>query len=693
MAQYRLSVAIVSRSEGQSVVAAAAYRAGSKLQDERTGEIKDFSRRSWSVLYTRILTPENAPAWMRHRQGLWNGVEFREDRSTRRGTAQLARDIEPSLPHELTHEQHVELVCEFVKDEFVDRGMVADIAIHAPPYRGNGTNHHAHILLTMRHIEDGGFGPKNRDWNEDALLEHWRERWGEYENRALEKYGHEARVDHRSLKDQGIDREPTTHLGPNAQAMEDKGIRTDRGDLNRRIKSNNDNLKLAKKDLADCEKRLAALRQRSAAERMERIQKTVRAVRGIREKPEERQAPTQERPSEPPDRPPRPSTSERMKQIEKTVRHADKIWKEAEARRPTDPEPPPEPEPPSPSPPLQPKDAPYYPAGTPPPVPAGGKAAPMPDDLSKQQDLAAQQEADKQKHAQDEEKAHQDKASKDEADRLQQLRDAETKRVEDSAKQNADRLAAQAEQMRQDHARIQADQARRAQLDAYNAEMAKRAEEARRKEEAERQAKLEDKAKEGPIREASSRYAQALGQNYDIRDPYASLAKSAMAEYAAFRRDREAYDQQIAKSADPQERQRLDLRKRIEGADYLALTGDRIAAQSEIITGRLNSQEAVKERQKATDYRIQAQDLRQQLRELHQDRTPEKEREPERSQPIPEPTRPSRSRSRGANKLDDLIKQQDEKTKAKQQEQEKDPERQKELERERELRRKRDRDR
>ena len=269
---------------------------------------------------------------------------------------------------------------------------------------------------------------------------------------------------------------------------------------------------------------------------------------------------------------------------EKTVRHADKIWKEAEARRPTDPEPPPEPEPPSPSPPLQPKDAPYYPAGTPPPVPAGGKAAPMPDDLSKQQDLAAQQEADKQKHAQDEEKAHQDKASKDEADRLQQLRDAETKRVEDSAKQNADRLAAQAEQMRQDHARIQADQARRAQLDAYNAEMAKRAEEARRKEEAERQAKLEDKAKEGPIREASSRYAQALGQNYDIRDPYASLAKSAMAEYAAFRRDREAYDQQIAKSADPQERQRLDLRKRIEGADYLALTGDRIAAQSEILS-------------------------------------------------------------------------------------------------------------
>src|SRR5271170_3323367 len=208
MAQYRFHATIVCRSEGQSVVAAAAYRAGVKLQDERTAEIKDFSRRSWSVLYTQILTPENAPQWMRDRQRLWNGVEQREDRSTKRGTAQLARNIELSLPNELTHEQHVELVCEFVKAEFVDLGMVADIAIHAPPYRGNGTNHHAHILLTMRDIDDEGvFGNKNRDWNKDELLEHWRERWADSQNRALEKYGHEARVDHRSLEEQGIDRE------------------------------------------------------------------------------------------------------------------------------------------------------------------------------------------------------------------------------------------------------------------------------------------------------------------------------------------------------------------------------------------------------------------------------------------------------------------------------------------------------
>jgi hypothetical protein len=561
----------------------------------------------------------------------------------------------------------------------------------------------------MRDIDDEGvFGNKNRDWNKDELLEHWRERWADSQNRALEKYGHEARVDHRSLEEQGIDREPTTHLGPNAQAMEDMGIRTDRGDQNRRIKSNNDNLNLAKKDLADCEKRLAALRRRAAAERMEQIQKIVRAVKGIREKPEERQAPTQRRPSEPLDQPPRrprPSAAERMEQIQKTVRHADKIWEDAETRRRTDPEPPPEP--PSPSSRLQPKDAPYYPPDTAPPLPAGGKAAPMPDDLSKQQDLAAQQEADKQKHAQDEEKTRQDKAAKDEADRVQKLRDDDNKRIEQLAKQNAEQITAKAEGMRQEYALLHSDMVRKAQFDAHNAAMYRRAEEQKRKDEADRQAKLEEKAKEGPIQDAGARYGQALGQHYDLGNPYGSLAKSAMAEYAAFRRDREAYDQQIAKTADPIERQSLDLRKRIEGAEYLALTGERLAVMSEMITGRRNSQEAVKERQKVTDYRIQAQDLRQQLRDLQREKTPGKETERERSEsrpepkpdpkldPAPGPVKSYRPVSPAPNEYDAIITKQDEVNRAKEQAQQKvkDPEREKELERERELKRKRDRER
>jgi len=362
MADYRLSATIISRSTGRNVVAAAAYRAGEKLRNERSGTVEDYSPRSWSVLYREILTPENAPQWMRDRERLWNAVEHREDRSTKPDTAQLARDLELSLPHEFTHEQRVKLVCDFIKAEFVDRGMVADIAIHAPPRRGDGTNHHAHVLLTMRDIEDGGFGGKNRDWNRDELLDHWRERWADYQNRALEQYGFEARVDHRSLKDQGIDREPTQHLGPDAQAMEDQGKHTDRGDQNRQIKNANDNLALLEKELAASDKRIAELRRQLAAERMAEIQKTVRAVDAAYEKAEHPQAPAPQRPPEPeppapakqPEprppipRPPRPSAAERIQQAQKIIRAVDAAYEKAERPAPS-PDHPPEPEPPAPA--------------------------------------------------------------------------------------------------------------------------------------------------------------------------------------------------------------------------------------------------------------------------------------------------------------------------------------------------------
>jgi hypothetical protein len=143
-----------------------------------------------------------------------------------------------------------------------------------------------------------------------------------------------------------------------------------------------------------------------------------------------------------------------------------------------------------------------------------------------------------------------------------------------------------------------------------------------------------------------------------------------MAEYAAFSRDQAAYDRQIAQTTDPTQRQALDLRKRIEGADYLALTGDRIAVQSEIITGRLNSQEAVKERRKATDWRIKSQDMRQQLRDLHRAPAPEKDRD--RTQPDPrlepKPARAYRPRSRRSGPdLDELTRKADEDRIAKEQ--------------------------
>jgi hypothetical protein len=689
MADYRLHAQIISRSDGKSAVAAAAYRASERILDERTGELKDFTRKR-GVLYTEILTPGNAPEWMRERARLWNGVEHREDKSTRRSSAQLARELQLSLPHELTLEQNLYLVRDFIKKEFVEHGIVADIAIHAPSRHGDGRNYHAHVLLTLREIRPEGFGKKARLWERQELntkrkswdqfeterLVEWRRLWAVYENRALVRYGHEQRVDHRSLEDQGIDREPTTHIGPDANEMERRGIDTDRGDQNRRIKAANDDLALLKSKLTESEKRLAELKQQLADERAEQIQKTVWA--------------------------------------------ADAVWQKAEARWP----PTPEPEPPAPARQVQPQGPPSHPPDSA-PVSPGGKAASMPDnvsELSEQQKRAGEQEAARQKQEQDAEQARQKQAADDqekttealkqqekqsqeqkqEQDRVQQLRDAENKQVEDSAKQNAERIAAQAEQMRLAQQRLDAEQAN---IAAFYAEQNRLAQEDKRRQDAERQAKLEEQAKEGPIRNASYRYGQALGQNYDIRDPYASLAKSAMAEYAAFSRDREAYDRQIAKTADPLERQALDLRKRIEGADYLALTGDRVAVMSEIITGRRNSQEAVKERQKATDWRIKAQDLRQQLRDLQRERAPDKDRQreptpdkdPERTPAQVRPAEASRPPSRPASRStqdDDLIKKQDELQKEKdRQERENDPERQMQQERERELQRKRDRER
>jgi len=571
------------------------------------------------ILYTDILIPVDAPAWMCDREQLWNAVEKAEKRKD----SQLARSIDIALPHELSLQENIELLTGFVKEQFIDRGMLADIAIHAPGRKGDIRNVHAHIALTTREITEDGFGRKEREWNRKTELLEWRKAWADHANRILEREGFEP-INHRSLIDQGIDRDPTTHIGPAGKEMEQRGGTSDRAQQNRDVEAANDNLERALEDLAKSQERLAELL--------------------------------------------------RLKAI---ADHASRVW-EASSGPDTQP--------------LQPQGAQRYPPAQPPPSP-GGKADSMPDDLANQQDLPAQQEADRQRKAQDDELARQAQSAKDEAERIQRLRDDENKRVADLAKQNADRLAAQAEEMRQEYARLHSDQVRKAQFDAHNAAMYRRAAEANRQEEIERQQRLDEKAKEGAIRDAGTRYSQALGENYDLRDPYGSLAKSAMAEYAAFSRDRAAYDRQIAETTDPIHRQALDLRKRIEGADYLALTGERIATQSEIITGRLNSQEAVKERQKASDWRIQGQDSRQQLRELQ--RAPAPDKDHELSDQDREQTRARRPRSRRGDRYDELIKQQDDKQKAKEQERldQNEAERQRQQEKERKRQQDRERER
>lgn len=236
MAQYRLAVNVIGRSAGRSATAAAAYRAGAKILDERTGILHDYSRKQ-GVTHSEIIAPDDAPDWMRDRAQLWNAVEAAE----KRRDAQLVRELQLSLPHELTHEQRVNLVRGFVREQHVSRGMVADIAIHAPDQHelADQRNHHAHVMLTMRELVGGQFGRKARDWNDKDVLQDWREAWAEHQNREFKRLGLPARVSHKSLSDQGIEREPQKHLGPIATEIERDGRASHRGNENRAIHHRN----------------------------------------------------------------------------------------------------------------------------------------------------------------------------------------------------------------------------------------------------------------------------------------------------------------------------------------------------------------------------------------------------------------------------------------------------------------------
>jgi MobA/MobL family protein len=593
MAQYHFAARIIQRSKGQSAVASAAYRAGERLNDNRLGAEFDF-RRHLGVVYSDIMLPPNAPDWMRDREQLWNAVEKAEKRKD----SQLARSIDIALPHELSLALNIELLRGFVQEQYVDNGMITDIAIHLPGRNGDIRNVHAHIALTTREITGSGFGPKQRDWNDKQELRDWRKAWADHANRILEREGFDERIDHRSLVDQGIDREPTTHIGPAGKEMDQRGVSSDRAQINREIEAINDNLELAKQDLARSEERLAELL--------------------------------------------------RLKAL---ADHTARVWENA----PT----------------LQPQAPPDHRETNTAKAPSGGKAPSMTDDTT-EQELAAQREAERQNKTIQEEKERQDKAAKEQADHLKKIAEDEktrldnaakaeadqlqkladyNKRVEQIAWENAQRQAVQAEEIRREHARQQ-ELNRKAEFDAHKAELARQAQKEKQDRLDARNRALEQQQAQGHIREAGMRYGLALATHYDMNDPYGSLAKSAMAEYALFIRDRESYTKQIAEEKDPVKLQSLELRKRIEGAEYLALTGERIAKQSELITGRLNSEEAVKERAKVAYLQSQSKEARQQLRALEPAQALVK-------QPIPKP-RPYRPRGgKSARELDALIREED----------------------------------
>jgi len=259
MAIFHLNAKVISRGKGQSAIAAAAYRSGERLRDEQADEQKFYKARAERIVFTDIMAPKDAPEWAHDRNQLWNQAE----RAEKRKDAQLAREIEVSLPHELTEQQREWLVKDFAREAFVRQGYAVDIAIHAPDKSADERNHHAHLMVTMRTLGPDGFAAmKDRSLNSKEQMVAWREQWANLANRHLERHGHEARIDHRSLAARGIEQEPTIHLGYAANEIAQRGGQSDRMDELRAILARNE-IRLDMKELA------AELRQLEAQQAKE----------------------------------------------------------------------------------------------------------------------------------------------------------------------------------------------------------------------------------------------------------------------------------------------------------------------------------------------------------------------------------------------------------------------------------------
>lgn len=235
MALFSMRVQTIGRSAGQSPVAAAAYRAGERLHDERQGITHDYTRKT-GIMHREIMVPDNAPAWAKklNRESLWNMVDKKE----RRKDAQTAREIRIMLPRELPPEVRLALVRDFVKKNFVDLGMIADLAVHCPLAADGKEQPHAHVMLTMRPLEADGFGAKSRhdwvpdpmgrtradgkpvmvasnaeSWNLATSYENCRESWETMANAALERAGSDQRIDRRSYLERGLSRLAEPYVG------------------------------------------------------------------------------------------------------------------------------------------------------------------------------------------------------------------------------------------------------------------------------------------------------------------------------------------------------------------------------------------------------------------------------------------------------------------------------------------------
>lgn len=270
---FHFNISMISRGKSKSAVASAAYISCEKIKNEWDGVTHDYHNKK-GLLHSEIYLPENIPKEFQDRSFLWNSVELNEKASN----AQLARNFIIALPKELSFEENKKLIIDFIQENFVSKGMIADLAIHDESNEGNN-NIHAHIMTTLRPInEKGQWQAKSRkeyildengekiklksgnyktrkveltDWNDKGNAEKWRENFAKICNQYLEKNNLEKRVDHRSFERQGIEEIPTIHLGASASALERKGIETDKGNINREIKKHNSLVKAIKERITE----------------------------------------------------------------------------------------------------------------------------------------------------------------------------------------------------------------------------------------------------------------------------------------------------------------------------------------------------------------------------------------------------------------------------------------------------------
>ena len=338
MAIYHLEAKVVSRGAGRSAVAASAYLSCSRLYNDYDGIQHDYTKKQ-GLVWQEVFLPAMAPPEWKDREQLWNAVEEVETSKDSR----LAREFVVALPIELNRENQIELLQEFIREQFVSDGMCADAAIHDT----DGHNPHAHILLTVRPLDERGkwqyktekeylcmkngeergftaaefrtaqsggwekqypykvgkkkvymtpsaadaqglvqadkhpkstrYGRQNpisERWNSEEQLVEWRKEWADVTNRYLERAGREERIDHRSNAARGLDEIPTIHEGVAAQALERKGIISDRCEINRHIKADSALLRELKAEV----KKLAALVSRTVpaiAEGLEKLRSRV----------------------------------------------------------------------------------------------------------------------------------------------------------------------------------------------------------------------------------------------------------------------------------------------------------------------------------------------------------------------------------------------------------------------------------